>query len=169
MKPLTKRRLGRIKTAITNKPYIFYFISVFIIYITINIIINKFYETTDVFTTLATWFVIPFLFFSFLLIPFLVALTVSLIVLRIKESGIGSKVGSVATAGVFGGLLAGACPGCFVGLFPAFLGLFGLTASLSVLPLYGIELQVLSVIFLIFSIYLLTKDMVCETPIKTKK
>lgn len=70
--------------------------------------------------------------------------------------------GGFTFVGVFGGVLGGACPGCFVGLFPAVLGLFGVTATLSILPLYGLEIQAASVGLLVFAVILLTRDTVCK-------
>ena len=74
----------------------------------------------------------------------------------------GGGVGSIGFLGVTGGILGGACPGCFVGLFPAFLGLFGMTATLSILPFNGLEIQVASTALLLFSSYFLTKPLTCK-------
>ena len=71
--------------------------------------------------------------------------------------------------GIFAGVLGGACPGCFVGLFPAVLGLFGVTASLSVLPFYGLEIQAASIVLLIVAIFFLTKETVCKVDFTEKK
>ncbi len=165
---MNKGRKERIKKVILKKPYIFYFIGIFLAYVAVNLIINKLYVNLEVFTSFALWFRIPFLFFNFLLIPSLVALTINLSILRFKEAGFGKHTGA-AGFGIFGGVLGGACPGCFVGLFPAVLGLFGITATLSILPLFGLELQILSAALLTTAIFLLTKDIVCEVPIKKTK
>ena len=98
-----------------------------------------------------------------LLVAFLVAVNINLVIFKFRELGsIGIKAGGIGSAGVFGGILGGACPGCFVGLFPAFLGLFGISASLSVLPLLGLEIQIVSVILLVASMILLTRDNTCD-------
>ena len=171
---IKERRLERIKKAIFKKPFVFYFIFIFLAYVGLNLFINKLYISLSTLTNLALWFLIPFVFFTFLLVPFLVALTINLSIIRFKEASPGSKIkgkesGLAPTGvGVFAGVLGGACPGCFVGLFPAVLGFFGITASLSILPFYGLEIQFLSAAFLIFAIFLLTKDLVCEIPVKRK-
>ena len=67
------------------------------------------------------------------------------------------------------GILGGACPSCFVGLFPAVIGLFGISASLSSLPLFGIEIQVVSAILLLLSLFFLTGNNVCTIKIRRKK
>ncbi len=161
---LAQRRFKRIKRGITEKPYVFYFIGIFLIYIAINLAINQIYNFLPVFTSLALWFRVSFLLFTFLLIPGMAALTINLSIIKFKEMrAVSSKGGGGFTfAGMFGGILGGACPGCFVGLFPAFLGLFGITASLSILPFYGLEIQAASAGFLIVAIILLTRDTVCK-------
>ena len=164
-----KERIQRVKDALFKKPYIFYFIFIFLTYIGINILINQTFVTLPViFNLYRKKFLIPFLFFNFLLLPSLIALTINLSIIKFKESkALNTKKGGGFTfLGIFGGFLGGACPGCFVGLFPAFLGLFGVTASLSVLPLYGLEIQMVSIVFLLVAIVLLTRNIVCEVPIK---
>ncbi len=161
---LNHRRLQRIKKAVLEKPYVFYFIGIFFVYVGINLWVNKLYVSLSVFTSLVLWFRIPFILFTFLLIPALVALTMSLSIIKFREMrSVNNKGGSGFTfVGIFGGVLGGACPGCFVGLFPAILGLFGVTASLSVLPLFGLEIQAASVALLVVAVVLLTRDTVCK-------
>ena len=105
--------------------------------------------------------IIPFVVFTFL-IALLVGLVINLVIIKFKELKHVNKVSGLAAVGLFGGLLGGACPSCFVGLFPAFLGLFGVTASLSSLPLFGLEIQIGSILLLLISVYFLTKNSVCE-------
>jgi hypothetical protein len=166
-----KRRLSKINDATLKRPYAIYFVIIFFAYIGLNLWINKIYVNLPTLTSYATWFLIPFLIFNFFLVPALVALTMNLSIVKFKElkevQGEGSKkgkgkAGSFAALGVFGGVLGGACPGCFVGLFPAVLGLFGVTASLSILPLFGLEIQILSTVLLGVSIFYLTRDTVCK-------
>jgi len=162
---MASNRTNKIKKAIFTKPYSFYFFFFFFLFIILNLFINKVYITYQVLLDNIR-LGIPFVFFS-ILVAGLVALNVNLVIIKLKElapidNKFDKKAGGIASLGVFGGLLGGACPGCFVGLFPAFLGLFGISASLSVLPFYGIELQVVSVILLIISTYYLTKEVVCK-------
>ena len=165
-----KERIQRVKDALFKKPYIFYFIFIFLVYIGLNIWINQTYSILPVLGGFSKVFLIPYLLFSFLIIPFLVALTINLTIIKFKEASlISGKDGGFTFLGVFGGIFGGACPGCFVGLFPAFLGLFGITASLSILPLYGLEIQMISIALLIVAVIFLTRDVVCEVPIKNIK
>jgi len=166
---LNQNRKFLIKKSILKKPYIFSFIIIFLGYLLLNFLLNDFKTTLPtLFTSFKLWFLIPFVFFNFLLIPFLIALTINLANIKVKEAeGIKGK-GLLAGLGTFGGILGGACPGCFAGLFPAFIGLFGVSATLSSLPLYGLELQFISTAFLITAIVLLTRPTVCKIDINLK-
>src|SRR3989344_5794789 len=71
--------------------------------------------------------------------------------------------------GVVGGLVGGACPGCIAGFLPAMLGLFGVVGfSLYNLPFRGLEIQVLSIVLLIIGSLLLSRDLTCKIPKKSK-
>ncbi len=163
---LNHRRFQRIKRGIIEKPYVFSFIGIFLIYIAVNLIVNQLYVNLNIFTSFALWFRIPFLLFNFLLIPALAALTINLSIIKFREMKLvkGKGESKFTFAGMFGGILGGACPSCFLGLFPAFLGLFGITASLSILPFYGLEIQAASVGLLVVAVILLTRDSVCKLP-----
>jgi|SaaInlStandDraft_4_1057021.scaffolds.fasta_scaffold93323_1 hypothetical protein len=159
-------KLEKIKEATLNSPYIFYFIIIFIAYIFLNLFLNKTFFVFHVLTSLPLYFVIPFFLFNLLIVPFLVALTVNLIILRLKETkSLRTNQGGLAFFGVVGGIFGGACPACLIGLLPAILGLFGFTITLSKLPFLGIGLQVVSSIFLIVAIVLLTRDLTCKVEI----
>ena len=163
---IKERRLERIRKAVFEKPYVFSFVFIFLAYLGFNIWVNQLYVSFATLNDLATWFLIPFVLFTFLIVPLLAALTINLSIIRFKEAGFGSKEGGATSIGVFAGVLGGACPGCLVGLFPAVLGLFGIAGtSLSVLPLKGLEIQFLSSALLIFAVFLLTSDVVCKVPL----
>jgi len=160
---MENERFRKIKYAVLRKPYLFYFISIFIAYILINTLINQTYETFSIISGFSKMFIIPFLLFNFLVVPLLVALTINLSIIRFKElKSMNNAASSSTFLGVFGGVLGGACPGCFVGLFPAILGLFGISATLSVLPLYGLEIQIISSVLLITAVMFLTNEITCK-------
>ncbi len=156
--------MEKIKRALSG-PYFFSFIFIAIGYLVINGLINK--TITNNFAVLKTYslsFLIPYITLN-ILVAILTGITINLVVMKIKEWREFKKVnkaGGVAAVGVFTGLLGGACPGCFVGLFPTVAGLFGITASLGVLPLYGLELQIISVVLLGGAVILLTRNPVCK-------
>lgn len=164
---MTMSRLTKIKRALSG-PYFFSFILIAVGYLIINGLVNK--TITNNLAVLKTYslpFLIPYIVLN-ILVAVLTGITINLAVMKIKELREFrevqkvNKAGGVAAVGVFTGLLGGACPGCFVGLFPAVAGLFGISASLGVLPLYGLELQILSAVLLGGAVLLLTRNPLCK-------
>lgn len=160
-------RLTKIKRAVSG-PYFFSFIFIAVGYIVINGLVNK--TITNNFAILKTYslpFLIPYIALN-ILVAILTGITINLAIMKIKEwrefreVQKVHKAGGVAAVGIFTGILGGACPGCFVGLFPAVAGLFGVSASLGVLPLYGLELQIISVVLLGGAVLLLTRNPICK-------
>jgi len=154
-------RLNNLKSSITTKPYSYIFIISTIIYLAINTYLNQLYISLENVLSYNLYFIVPFIALT-LLVSLLVGANISLAVIKIRELKQISKASGLTLVGTFGGILGGACPGCFVGLFPAFLGLFGATATLGNLPLYGIEIQLISAGLLLISLFLLTKDTTCK-------
>ena len=154
-------RLGKIKKVIATRPWVYSFVGIFILYLIINVIVNQTYVTAPFILGYKLSIVIPFLFFT-ILVALLVGVNVNLIIFKCKEIRALNKEGGMTFLGLFGGLLGGACPSCFVGLFPAVAGLFGITASLSSLPLYGLEIQIGSALLLVIGTILLTRSNACK-------
>jgi hypothetical protein len=170
---LGKLRVKRIKEALISKPYVFIFVFSFLFYVGLNVFLNRIYITLPGMIDFKTlWFVIPYITFNFLIVPFLVGLTVSLSVKRFKELKLmnGSKAGSgsfLGSLGVIGGIIGGACPACIAGFLPAILGVFGVAGfSLYVLPFKGLEVQLLSSALLIWAVLLLSKEPTCKVKFK---
>lgn len=170
-----KERVEIIKKSFSF-PYSIIFSLIFISFILINIFLNKLHITLPTVISNVKIFGIFYIIFS-VFVAFLVALNLNLVIMKIKQlksmrkskflnGGGGKSGGSLTAGGIFAGLLGGACPACFVGLFPAFLGLFGISATPIVLPLWGLEIQAFSIILLIISVFLLTKS-TCK--VKPKK
>lgn len=155
-----KKRFKKVKIVFT-KPYIYSFIIIFLLYLTINYFINGLSKTAPVLFNFNLKIIIPFIIFN-LFIAILVGVTINLVYIKFREYKKIHKGHGFSLLGIFGGLLGGACPGCFTGFFPAFTGLFGITASLNILPLFGLEIQLLSIILLLIAIYLLTNDDTCK-------
>ncbi len=156
-----KSRLSRIAEVTMKKPYRALFILIAAAYLIIDIIINQIYVTFPYLLNYNLYFVIPSILLM-LLSAVLVGISMNLIVVKFKEMRQLNKESGLTAAGMFAGILGGACPSCFVGLFPAFIGLFGITASLSSLPLYGIEIQIGSVLLLGIAIFFLTGSNTCK-------
>ena len=156
-----KNRFEKVYLITLKKPYVFSFFTIAILYLGINIFVNKTYITAQSLFNNYSSFIYFFIFFT-LLVAFLVAANINLAYTKIKTLRQLNKGSGLTALGAFGGILGGACPGCFVGLFPAFLGLFGVTASLGNLPFYGLEIQAISGVLLVMSLYLLTRDETCQ-------
>jgi len=163
------QRIRKIKQAILERPYIFYFVIIFLLYIFINIIINQTYITFETFfSTYRPSFYIPYILLN-LTVAFLVALNINLIIIKFKEISSMSGAEGFSVLGVIGGLIGGACPGCIAGLLPSVLGILGVAGfSLYNLPFHGLEIQVLSIVLLIIGALLLSRDLTCKIP-KNKK
>lgn len=117
----------------------------------INIYHNSIFAYADM---NGTFFTITSLILG-LIIAILLGFHVSLLVYRrdiIKARAVGNKVAGVGGAAV--GILASGCPSCGAPV----LGLVGLPLGLFTLPFRGIELKVLSIIFLLWAIFLIVKN-----------
>lgn len=153
---------NKLLQVILKKP--FWFGLGFIGYIFLNGVLNKTYVTVPrIFVNFPIWFALIFIFVNFLVVPLLVSLTINLSIDKIKDfKKINGGQGLISSLGIFFSLIGGACPSCFIGLFPAFVGLFGSTLTLSSLPLYGFEIQLFSSLILIISLHYLTRRNVCK-------
>jgi hypothetical protein len=92
----------------------------------------------------------------------LLGINSALLVAKINELQL--KSAGLSFTGIFFGSLAAGCPGCFFGLFPIFMSLFGITGTLALLPFNGLELQLGAIILVLVSTWFLAEEseMVCE-------
>lgn len=165
-------RVKVIKTILTDRKYILISIIAALIYFTAYYaIINYFLDGfARFFSTYSKSYAYP-AFFLNILLSLLVGVNISLLVHRISMlKRLNSRGSLISSIGLFTGALANGCPGCFAGLFPMFLSLFGITATLSVLPFNGLELQAASMVLLSFSIFFLSspRGNVCKVVLKSK-
>lgn len=152
----------KIKEAIFKKPYSFYFVFIFFLYLFFNIWVNKLYVTYRI--LIDNFYYGISLISLMILVAFLTALNANLIIIKFKEyKKFNYTTGGFTSIAVFLGFMGGACSGCIAGLFPVVTGIFlGTVLSLNVLPFKGIELQILSIILLILSANILSKENVCN-------
>ena len=133
-----------------KKPYVYWFLGIFIFYLLLNILISGFYDTIPLivvyFNTL-NWLKLGISLILTLIIGFLVSLNGILIYIKYKQRKRCKGVGT-ASAGTIGGLVVGICPLCVTGIFPLIFGLIGISFSFGVLPFGGIEIQVLVALIL---------------------
>lgn len=153
-----KKLLNTIKTKYIQ------FILFFAGYIILTSLVNKTHIILpSLITSYAKWYAISFVLINLIIIPTLVSLTLIMSIEKIRDIGyISAKKGIAPFFATFATLVGGACPGCFVGLFPALVGIFGSTLTLASLPLYGLEIQIASGVILIISLRYLTRNTVCK-------
>lgn len=158
---LSFSQLNKIKLAFIS-PYIFIFLSIIIIFTLLNVYLNEIYVVGFRLFRFNPYVSIPYIFFL-VSNTFLVGLSLTLGFIRFKELGLFSANSTLTSfLGSFFAILTGACPGCISGLLPTFAGFFGASFNLNSLPLYGLEIQFLSSILLVFGVYSLSKEVVCK-------
>jgi hypothetical protein len=156
-----KSRIEQLKEVTLRPPYLYFFIAILLGYLALNIYLNKFTDVLPVFLSFNLKFVIPYSVLI-ILISLLIAANINLIIRNLKNITSLKKESGMTAFGMFGGLLAGTCPACFVGVFPAIAGVFGATMTLASLPFNGFELQAATAAILIITLLLLTRKNVCE-------
>ncbi len=106
----------------------------------------------------------PFSLITTILISLLFGFLFSLLIYRTKElESISDKSNIWITLGIFFGLLAPGCAACGIGII-SLIGIGG--AAIALLPLKGLEVSILAILLLCFSIYKISKTIsrgiVCE-------
>ena len=144
-----------------KKPYIYFFIIVFLFYFLINLFISGFNDTIPLilkYASTVNWFKLIVSLILSLIIGILVSINVVLVFVNYRERKKCKKEMISTGIGVVGGLITGFCPLCVAGLFPLLFGLFGVSFSLASLPFQGIEVQIAVVILLFVSLRMLNKN-----------
>mgnify|MGYP005840538995 CR=1 FL=1 len=161
-------RFEHVKQVIKGR-YFFFFILFSSLYLIFTAVINKFYAYVPTLQYMDKFVLIPMIILN-VIIAVLFGITLNLIVFRYKEAQKFRKEAGLAPLGVFAGLLGGLCPGCFAGLFPSIVAIFGVSISLSSLPLFGAEFLIIAIIIMLVAIYFLTNTQVaCKVKSKKKK
>lgn len=144
-----------------KRPYVFWMMGIFLVYISLNVWLSKFYEIL---------FQIPYfldtikwteLLISFLLagiIGVLIAINMTFLLKEYKRrKKLLKKQSFFSSLGIIGGISTGVCSACIAGFVPILFSLVGISFSWAFLPWNGIEVQLLSIVFLTTSLFLLTK------------
>ena len=145
---------------IFKKPYIYFFIIIFVAYLLLNVFISGFNKTIPliiIYASTVNWLELGISLALTLIIGILVALNSVYVYILYKERKSCKEGKTLAAAGSIGGLIVGVCPLCVTGLIPLLFGIFGVGFSFASLPLQGIEIQVLIILMLIISLYMLNK------------
>ncbi len=141
-----------------RKPYIYATVSLFLAYMLLTIFLSGFYSTIPLIVAYAgavNWIKLGLSIFLSLTIGFLVAVNAITVYVKYQERKKCKEAGTVATIGTLGGLVVGVCPLCITGIVPIILGTLGVSFSFASLPFQGIELQVIVVIILTTSLWML--------------
>lgn len=143
---------------IFHKPYVYWLIILFLGYIILNMWISGFYETIPLIIAYANtvnWMKLGISLLLTVFIGVLVALNGVLVYIKYKERQTCKEGVALTSAGSVGGLVVGVCPLCITGIVPLVFGFFGITFSFASLPLQGIEIQLVVIVILSVSLYLL--------------
>jgi hypothetical protein len=151
------KRIAYIRSVFSKHHHKAIFAAVALLYIIINFLVVMYIHGSigAFYHDMYAQYTIPFTIAT-IIIGLLVGIDVVLVIekfeeLHVKSAGLG------ITGLIFGSLAAG-CPGCFFGLFPILLSVFGITGTLAILPFNGLEFQVAAIILLCASIYFLAKE-----------
>lgn len=89
----------------------------------------------------------------------LVGLDVAMVVYHLREHALSAAQGTTSVAGVLLGTLGAGCAACGSAVLAGVLSLFGVTASLTVLPFEGLEFAALALVALVLSLFWLARGM----------
>ena len=145
---------------IFQKPYIYFVVLIFLVYLLVNILISGFYDTIPliiVYAKTVNWLELAISIILSLFIGILVAMNAVFVYVKYKERKKCAGSATLGGIGIIGGLATGVCPLCITGIFPLLLGVLGVSFSFASLPLKGIEIQVLVVFVLVISLLFLNR------------
>ena len=165
-----------------NKNYILITLLVAILFYSLNAIISGFPEIISFYSSYSFLNALKLTFLNILgfrykilssslvsltIISVLFGILISLLTYKTKnvKKYSNSKLGPLATAGIFLGVIAPGCASCGIGIA----SVLGLGAFLTFLPYKGIELSVLSIILLLIANYRLSKDLLNNNSCKNYK
>ncbi len=144
-----------------QKPYRIWFFCIFFLYLALNILFSGFYQTAQLiirYASTVAWSSLILSVVLSLLIGFFIAQNSILLFIRYKQRKQCRGAATMTSVGTVGGFITGICPLCITGLFPLLFSFFGISFSLGILPFKGIEVQVLTLLILLFSYFLLTRN-----------
>ena len=160
---MLKQRFSKIKEVITLRKY--YLIALFIAlgYIILSLfLINYFFVgITNFFKYDIKWYVISNIILT-AIVSILLGISISMNIHKIAEL---KKMSSSSTVGIFGSFLSFlgiGCPSCSLSIATSLVPSLGPVFVLGALPLKGLEIQIISIILLLVSLYFATKENTCK-------
>lgn len=174
MQLLSSRR-EVISKVFANPSYIIFALAIAFAFYLLNAFILQ-WKNLDLVTTqnAASFFTIGvyylttrFSFYSLLLVSILTGTLLALLVYRARTLLVTQphKAGIVSSIGILTGILLPGCASCGIGLA----AVFGLSASLSVLPFKGIEISLLAIIILGVAISMVAQSMTINARCKIRE
>ena len=146
---------------IFKKPYVYFLILIFLIYLTLNVVISQFYITVQYiprYLETVKWGELILSGLFSLIIGLLISVNAIILYLKFKERKEVKKQTILASLGTLGGLATGVCSACVAGLFPLVLGFLGISFSFLSLPFKGLEVQAVVILVLVINLYFLNKN-----------
>jgi len=89
----------------------------------------------------------------------LIGVNTAMLVYHVREHALSAAQGTTSVAGVVLGTLGAGCAACGSAVLAGVLSLFGATASLTFLPLEGLEFALVAVVALVLSVFWLARGM----------
>jgi len=148
------------KVLLFKKPYVFWFIGIFILYLILSILISGFYNTIPlivIYASTISWFKLGASLLLTIVIGLLVSANAVYFYVRYKGRKKCKEGGIVVGAGTIGGFVVGVCPLCVTGIFPLILSLAGISFSFASLPFQGLEIQALIVLLLGVGLWMINR------------
>lgn len=136
-------------------------LGIFFLYGVLNIWLSDFYEVMfqiPYFLDTLNWEKLLVSFFLSTSIAALIAISMTMLIMDYqKRRSLRKKQGVLSAVGVVGGLSTGVCSACIAGIVPLIFSIFGITFTWAFLPWGGIEIQILTILLLSTSIFLINK------------
>jgi hypothetical protein len=165
MNPSFQDRMQYAREVLAQPRYAFIAVLAALVYVGFTMITVLYVHDTLQNFYRSMYFTYTFSFSAFtVLLSVVFGINIALFTAKVREVRL--KSASLGATGIFFGSLAAGCPGCFFGLFPLVLSVFGISATLAILPFNGIELQALALMALCLSSVTLAKEtrIVCKLP-----
>lgn len=89
----------------------------------------------------------------------LIGVNTAMVVYHLREHALSAAQGTTSAAGVLLGTIGAGCAACGSAVLAGVLSLFGVTASLTVLPFEGLEFAALALVALVLSVFWLARGM----------
>ena len=156
-------RIQKLKALLKQKSYFRIFLLSFILYLLLSTYLiyyffNGFYSFFNYYIRYYPWLNVLFT----LILAFLFGINLALIIFRFREV---KSYNNESGTGIFTSIISlfsAGCPVCSFSIISFLIPAIGTTFSLAILPFKGLEIQLLGIVILLISIFILTKENVCK-------